>query len=290
MTATSASAAEKDPAPQKKKKKSFIGMIAALLTGLVVLLVLILAVVVIFRDSIVRTATCKAGSFLTGTEVKLQEFSTSLSGKVRIKGFTVKNPAGYSDQNAIELQDVQLDVDLPSLLTDTIKVNLISVNGMRVNFETSPEGNNLKAIQDHLNSITGSKGKEEKPETAPAESGSEKTADESAQAQKNLFIARIDAADNSVSVTSHTLNQGIKLPLPPIHLKDVGGKPVSETLSEICSQLISSITQTAGNLGESVKDIADKSGKAIADKAKSLGNSLKKSSSDFFNSFKKSFK
>ena len=98
--------------PEKKSLSGRLFKYAAAVFAAVLCFAILLF---LFRDRIVEIAICRAGSVFTGTEVKLQEFSSDLSGQIRLKGFSVGNPQGYSTGNAIELNELFINVDLPSL-------------------------------------------------------------------------------------------------------------------------------------------------------------------------------
>ncbi|MBQ9502447.1 MAG: hypothetical protein IJU70_09850 [Lentisphaeria bacterium] len=260
-------AAPAEAADSQKKKaprwKRILKWTGSILLGLVI----VLLIAFIFRDPIIKTATCKVGSFLTGTKVELEHFSSTLSGQVHLKGFSVGNPEGYSPAKAIEFKEIFVSVDIPSVLSDTIKVNEIRVAGMFVNFETKFKETNLGAIQSNLERISGS-GKEEAP------SGSGKVADKNKANQQKVYIAKLDATDNSVAITSSTINQTFKLPLPPVHLTDIGGDSIADTLSELTSQLITSISKAAVNIGGAIGSAATQAGEAVGSALKATGKGL----------------
>lgn len=260
-------APEQNEAPKQKpsRRKKILKGIGYTLLGLLVLLI----IVFIFRDPVIRIATCKVGSFLTGTKVELKHFSSSVTGTVHLQGFSVGNPEGYSPANAIEFKEIFVSIDIPSVLSDTIRINQIRVAGMNVNFETKFNETNLGKIQANLDRISNA-GKEEAP------SGSGDVADKKKKQQK-VFIAKLDAEDNSVAITSTTLNQTFKLPLLPMHLTDIGGESIVDTLSELTTLIISSVGKAAGNVGgaigdafKSAGDQAGQLGKGIAEGGKKL--------------------
>jgi len=248
-------------------------------TGFTLLgLLVVLIIAFIFRDPIIRVATCKVGGFLTGTKVELQSFSSSVFGQVHLKGFSVGNPQGYSPAKAIEFKEIFVSVDIPSVFSDTIKVNEVRVVGMFVNFETKFNETNLGAIQSNLENVSNS-GKEEAP------SGSGKTADKDKPKQQKVYIAKLDATENSVAITSSTLSQTFKLPLPPVHLTDIGGDSIADTLSELTSELIASISKAAVNVGGAIGAAASQAGDAVGSALKATGKSLQESGAKLLKPF-----
>ena len=252
--------------------------------GLIVLLCL-LALLVFFRDRIVKFSICCVGSKLTGTEVRLQEFSSSLSGKIQLKGFTVGNPEGYSKGNAIELKETQADINITSLFTDRKIVDFIFIRGMYVNVESDLSENNLGKILNNVQNFS-----------SPASENSEKEERES-----GLEIVRLDSENAQVSYKNAIVPNGISLPLPSIHLSNIGGSNLQDTVCQILSQLFSIVSNTANSADQTVKDIFSGTGKQINDtvqatgkeftkQSNKIGAKIKETGTGLFNSFKRNFK
>lgn len=280
-------------------KKSFSGKVLKYAgAGLIVLLCL-LVLLVFFRDNIVKFSICSVGSKLTGTKVHLQEFSTSLSGKIQLKGFTVGNPEGYSKGNAIELKEALADINIPSLFTDRKIVNLISVRGMHVNVESDFSENNLGKILNNIQNFSSS-AVEKKEEAAPQkEQSSENSGKE--EKKSGLEIVRFDSENAQVTYKNAIVSNGIILPLPPIHLNNVGGTNLQDTVSKILSQLLSVVSSTANSADKAVRDIFSGTGKQISNtvqatgkelkqQSKEIGDKIKENGTELFNSFKRNFR
>ena len=248
----------------------------------------------IFRDPVIKHAIIRIGSQLTGTQVKLQEFSSTLSGKIRLQGFSISNPPGYSAGNAIELQEIRTDINVPSLFKKKKIIELISVRGMSVNLEAKTNGTNLGAIQDNMKKFTSSGNSPEKEKKQPEPSGSKKA---ESDPEAGILIVKFIAENNKAVFTSSLLKRSADLPLPPLHLTDIGGKSLKETAFQLFSQLFSFVSRTAADAGESIKsalsraglqlnDAAVKSGRGLSETTKNIGKQIRKKSSDFFKSLK----
>lgn len=251
-----------------------------LLSVLIVVLVLF-AVLLTFRDMLIKHTVCQVGSYLTGTTVKLEKFSSSLSGKVEITGLSVGNPENFNQQhNAIEFAKIRVSVDVASLFSDVIKVNEITVRGMNITWEPYLTQNNIGVIQANLNSHSSSGDPKEKAEVQEESSGEK-------AAQKQVFIALISAQDTSVSIANAALGR-VTLPLPPVQLTDIGGgKPLAETLSDLTGLLLESAAKAGSNAGavfsstgEAVSGAVVSAGNQLTDAGKSVAGSLEKSGKD----------
>ena len=276
---------ENASAPEQISKEKVSGRprskwkLPAIILGI---LVILLAGLVIFRDPLIRLSVCKGGTYLAGTPVELKEFSTSLSGKVQLKGFSVKNPKGYTPSNALDFQEILVDIDLNSLFTDTIVIKQVKVVGLKVNFETRFNESNIGAIQENLNRISNAE-TQESPKGDSVENKKE-------EKSKKVLISLLDTEGTSVVFTSSTLNQPFTLPLPPVHLTDVGGNSLSDTLNELTTHLLSSVSNAALNAGGALGEWAKGAGSALTQEAGKLGKDLQKSGSKLFKSLTDKFK
>lgn len=124
----------------------------------------LLLLALIFRDPIIKVTTGLVGSSLTGTTVKLEKVDTSLfRGYVRLGGFSVDNPEGYSaSRKAIQLGEVYVKIKIGSLFTKKIEVEEVYVNGLEVYMENTLTGVNLIDILNHVKEKTKSTKKKKK--------------------------------------------------------------------------------------------------------------------------------
>ena len=193
----------------------------------------------------------------------------------QVKGFSIGNPAGYSKGNAIELKEALADINIPSLFTDRKIVNLISVRGMHVNVESDFNGNNLSKILSNIQNFSSS-ASEKKKETAPQKEQASENSDKE-EKKSGLEIVRLDSENAQVTYKNTIVPQGIVLPLPPIHLNNIGGTNLQDTASQILSQLLSVVSSTANSVDQAVRDIFSKSMMQCKRPAKNCNNSPKKS-------------
>ena len=142
------------------EKKSLSGRLLKYAVVLIAVLLGLAVLLFLFRDRIVESAIRRGGSALTGTEVKLQEFSSDLSGIIRLKGFSVSNPQGYPADNAVELNELFVHVDLPSIFRKKKIIRQISLRGLKVNLVSSFSDTNLSEIQRNIQKFTSSPEKE----------------------------------------------------------------------------------------------------------------------------------
>jgi hypothetical protein len=172
----------------------------------VLLLVLILAFVTV-GDFMIGKAIEVAGTQTLGVPVTVEGINLSLlKGQVGIKGLVVKNPEGYANDTLLELDEGVIKLDTGSLFSDTIKIELIKLDGTKLTMEQKGLTNNLKEILDRLP-------KEEKAETEPAEKG------------KNLHIDKLEITNTNVKVKLLPIpgkSDTVSMNIDPIVMTDLG--------------------------------------------------------------------
>ena len=261
---------------EPQKKKSLSGRLFKYAVILITAVLCLIVLLFLFRDRIVEIAIRRAGSALTGTEVKLQKFSSALSGQIRLSGFSVGNPQGYSSGNAIELKELFVSVDLPSFLKKKKIINQISLRGVRVNLESSLTDTNLNAIQRNIQKFTSSQSEKAPGDSAAAENDPE----------AGILIKKFDSEDGRASFTQTTINQPITFLLPPMHLKDIGGRSVKDTFTQILTEFFAFINNAFANAGGMISDTLRSAGKNLLKGTEKAGSQIQESGTGLLKSLK----
>jgi len=119
--------------------------------GIIIVLIAGYFFVNLYIDQIVKSGIEDMGTEMTQTQVTVDGISISpFSGKGTISGFKVKNPEGYSVENAIVIDNFHIALDLKSLLTDQIVVRNITIKSPSVYVEQKVQGNNLKTLMNNV--------------------------------------------------------------------------------------------------------------------------------------------
>ncbi len=120
---------------------------------IVVAVIIVVAVVgfILFGTTLIKAGVEKAASSTLEVPVTIGNVDLSiLGGKVGIQGLVVNNPEGYQHKTLLELGEAQVQVDIGSLMSDTVKIKLIKLDGTKVTIEQKGLTNNLKEILDRL--------------------------------------------------------------------------------------------------------------------------------------------
>jgi uncharacterized protein involved in outer membrane biogenesis len=253
-------------------KKILIGIVVAL----AVIAVVAVVAVVLFLDKGVKKGIETVGPMLTKTTMTVESVSLSpFSGAGSIKGMVIGNPEGYKASEAIKVGKASLAVSISSLLSDKVVIKSIRVEGPEITYETNLKTSNLGTILDNLQKLSS-------PEAQPAK--------EEKASTKKLQVDDFLISGGKIHVTVTSLgSQSVTVPLPDVHLTDLGKGPEGITAAEVTKLALDRVVKEAmksagpamNDLSKQANDLISKeAGKAATnavDKAtKSIGNMLKK--------------
>ena len=239
-------------------------IIVRLLIALLVIILLAAVAVHLFLDSAVKRAVETFGPQFTKVSVKLDGVNLSLlSGSGSVKGLILGNPEGYKTPFSIQVGSARLGLQPASLLGDKIVVQTINVQGPEVTFETDLLHNNLSKI---LANIEDSTGGGSQTNAAPAET----------KPGKKLEVDDFLITGGKLHVSVSTIGKSATVPLPTIHLTDLGKDPAGITPAELSKRVMQALVASATQAAAS----------AVADLQKGalyLGNDLSKSATNSLN-------
>lgn len=119
--------------------------------GFIIVLAATIIVLSFTIDGIVKSAIEEDGRELFQTAVEVSNVNISIwNGTSEIYGFTISNPDQFSDQPAIELDEIQLKIDLASMFSDTIQIENIRITGAKLFFEQEGFGINLRSLNQNM--------------------------------------------------------------------------------------------------------------------------------------------
>jgi uncharacterized protein involved in outer membrane biogenesis len=235
--------------------------------GIVVVALIVagLIVAITFLNGIVKTGVETVGPKLAGVPITLDNVNIHLlMGSAKVEGLVVGNPSGYKSTNAISVGVADVGLNPLSVLSDKIVVRHVHVIAPDINFEGNPltGNNNINKILDNLNAATKSMGGA--PSTnqpaAPAKPG------------KKLEVDDFLISDGKVHFN------GVTLPLPPVHLTDLGkgtdGITAADLTKKVFSELTTAIIKAVASSATDVGKDAEKAASEGVNKIKSGIGSL----------------
>jgi AsmA family len=188
-----------------KSTKKILAYVAVSI--LVILLVLIVGFH-IFGAGMIKAVVEKTASSTLGVPVTVKSIDLSiLRGKVEIKDLVVNNPPGYANKTLLELGDGVVNLDIGSLMSNTIKIQLVKLDNTKLTIEQKGLTNNLNEILDKLP-------KEEKAAAPKTE-----------KPGKNLTVTKLEITNTNVRVKLLPIpgkSDTVSLKLDPIVMENLG--------------------------------------------------------------------
>ncbi|MGA2678153.1 MAG: hypothetical protein ABSF37_02495 [Sedimentisphaerales bacterium] len=232
----------------KSAKKNITYVVVSIV---VILLVLIVGFSV-FGAGMIKGVVEKTASSTLGVPVTVKSINLSiLRGRVEIKGLVVKNPPGYANETLLELGDGVVNLDIGSLMSNTIKIQLVKLDNTKLTIEQ-------KGLTNNLNEILNKLPKEEKQASPKTE-----------KPGKNLNVNKLEITNTNVRVKLLPVpgkSDTVSLKLDPIVMENLGTDKklsVSSLVAKVMGALATGVAkQGAGVLPDDmVKGIGSTLGK-----------------------------
>ena len=247
--------------------------------GLIVLIVVaVLYYLFSSLDSLIKAGVEKYGSEITQTKVRLKEAEVSVtSGRGALRGLSVGNPKGFKTETAFRLEEISLSLDVGTLTKDAVVIKEIVISEPQVTYELGPGGSNIDAIKRNVDAYMGTRRDKAKKKGTPK--GSDKEG-------RRLVIEHLYIRKGRVDISSTVLQgKALSVPLPDLHLIDIGKQKGGATPSEVAEKVIGAISQGVGKavarvgpdkvLGAAKEGVARAKG-AIEEGAKDTIKAIKK--------------
>ena len=262
----------------KKKTKKII---KGILIGLLALILVIVLLFKLYGNQLLRVAIVTGAEKALQVGVRLDSIDLKVvAGKVDLQNMEIDNPEGYNHPTFLKLGHAYMDLDVASLMSDTIEMNIVQLENINLVIEQKGKTNNLKEI---LNNLPKSE-----PDPEPAEEG----------AGKNVRIKVLEI--NNIEVKAKLLPipgqaDTVTLRIKPIRLKNLGtdekidfagltakilraiSKGVTEQGADVLpTDMIGSIGEELGKQGEALIKGSKDIGKSATDAVKGIGDLFKK--------------
>jgi len=216
---------------------------------LVIAIAAILIAAALFLSPIVKAAVEKGAPPMLGVPVTLDRPGINLlAGKINLKNLVVGNPDGYKTDYAFKLGQFKIDMQMSTLGSDTMVIKDILIDGPEICYEMGLGNSNIGMILDNLKKKTPA----EKPEAEkeePKEAGT--------KVQIDNFV--ISGAKLKVSAKMMG-GQAVTIPLPTIHLKDLGKKNEGASITDVITEVMNAV---AGAIAEAVAGAPELLGKGF---------------------------
>jgi hypothetical protein len=205
------------------------------------------------RDALIKRAVEHYGPQVTGVSVNVKAVKLEpIEGRGTISGLEIGNPPGFSTARALTLGEMRLAIDPSTLRSDVVHIREISLEAPNITYERGAQGDNLGAIQKHIES--------QLPKSKPGAAGKD------AASPERKFIV------DHVQVRGAKVNYGgtVTVGMPDLHLRDLGKRTNGATAAQIADQIWKEVTRMAINRAPAaLEGLRDKAKDAV-DRARGL--------------------
>lgn len=203
------------------------------------------------RNALVKRAIETFGPQITGVSVTVRHVALDpAEGKGSVSGLEVGNPPGFKAARALTLGEMRLAIDYSTLTSDVVRIREIALQGPVITYEPGARGDNLGVIQKHIDAevarLTGGNSADKGP-------------------ARKFVIDHIYVRDAKVR-----FGDAAAVPMPDVHLRDVGKRSNGASAGEVVKAVWSSVAGGATNVASRAGAAARAGAKGIVDSARRL--------------------
>lgn len=230
--------------------------------GVVVLLVVVGGVgVYVFLNagSIIKQVVEKVGGDSTQTKVVLTGVDLSIqTGEASLNGFAMGNPKGFKSEKAMAFDRIKVKIDPATVTNDVILVKEVVIEKPEITYEFLDQGSNFDTIKKNVDAYAQRMGAGGNASSESAE----------AKGSKKVIIENFYMRDGKI--VGSVLGQSLNLPLPDIHIRDIGKATNGAVAADVAKSILNAINRNVA------KAVADLGLDALKDKAKgAMGDAQK---------------
>jgi uncharacterized protein involved in outer membrane biogenesis len=177
---------------------------------------------------------------VTQCEVAIDQLELSLfSGEGQVRGFELKNPTGFSEQNLFALDQISVSVDPESLLTQEIHIHSIVIDQPKFCFEQGMSGSNWQKLIQNLQAFSANSAGSSPKATTPEKSPVDDTP------TPKIMIDSLAIHQAQVKLSALGLEKVLEI--PSIHITDLNPQgqalDAHELLIQVSERILQEITQ-----------------------------------------------
>ena len=200
------------------------------------------------------------------------------SGRFELGSLKVDNPSGYSEKTALSLSNLAVEVSVPTILSDCIRIKEVTVENLFVSY-VQGGGNNVDNFTQIQYNIAGGKDKYEQKkalEMKEAEEGAQEetlTVEEEKTPAKKIVVEKL-------TVSGIKLKYGaIVIPLPKLTLRNLGEESGGVSIEQFLSIIGNEILSSAMKLGKGLNQLFEMSAIKTTEVINDIGDGAAEASS-----------
>ena len=232
-------------------------------------------------NALVKTGVETMGSKVLGVPVTLKEVDISLlsGGKdvqVSLNELIIKNPDEYETDYAFSLSNIRVLVDQKSVLTNTVVIDEIIIDGLAITFEGSLLGSNLGDIKGNMKRSTTSGSDDDTEEkTEKHEDGKKHTDGE--EPEQYVHIKKVTMRNSKINLRLFdNQNEAILLTMPDFKLRDIGSKSGMTSFPNAAAKIFDAIYEAVIKAVTKPGKLIPKSFEQFGETAEEIGKSAEK--------------
>lgn len=220
-------------------------MIKKIFLWILILAAAAAAVVYFFGAGWVTQAVETIGPKVTQTSVRLDNVDLSLlSASGTLQGLYIGNPEGYKEENIFSLNQIDVEIEPKSLLSDEIVVKKIHIRSPGMSYEKTLRGSNLNSLLANVESFGRSDtSKTATGKTAPLDS-TEVATGQTQKPSKKVLIRELLIEDLQVSIG--LMGAGTAVTIPKIEMKDIDSSSTKELVAKVLKVVLNEVTRQIG--------------------------------------------
>ncbi len=205
-------------------------IIVSILVALIVVIAIAVYIGIRNLDTLVEAAIESVGPTVTKTDVQVDGVHIELTdGRGTIRGLTIDNPEGYSDQPVIRVGEVVLDIRPSSITEDVVIIEEIRIDGAQLNAEHRDMTRiNLKTLLDQMRPES----QEEPPKSTTA------------SPDVRFMVEKLSFTGAGLNLSSDELGSR-DLTLQDIHLENLGDKQEGLAPAQLTRAILDPLLQRA---------------------------------------------
>lgn len=212
-------------------------------------------------DRIVASAIRSYAPEITQVDVTLDSAKVlPAEGQAALYGLTLGNPKGFATSRALSVGQIRMSLDVATITQDVVRIKELTIERPEITYELASGASNLDVLQRNVEAYVASK-----TGTGPQTPGG--------RPEKKVVIDHLYIQGGIAQVSAPLLKgKVVTVPVPDLHLKDIGKKGGGATAGEAARQVFTALTQSMrknvsslklGSLVEGVKGGAAAVGESV---------------------------
>lgn len=200
------------------------------------------------------------------------------SGRFELGSLKVDNPSGYSEKTALSLSNLAVEVSVPTILSDCIRIKEVTVENLFVSY-VQGGGNNVDNFTQIQYNIAGGKDKYEQKKALEMKEAEEGVQEETSTVEEEKKPAKKIVVEK-LTVSGIKLKYGaIVIPLPTLTLRNLGEESGGVSIEQFLSIIGNEILSSAMKLGKGLNQLFEMSAIKTTEVINDIGDGAAEASS-----------